>query len=309
MIAMVLAAGLGTRLRPLTAHIPKPALPLLGSTLLEENLAAVARLGIEEVVVNAHHLASQVAALAGRAAERLGLRLHLSFETPEPLGTGGALVAARPLLDRGETILLLNGDVLTDMDLAPALARHRAERPAATLVLRPMPAGADFAPVEIDREGRVLRIAGLGREGEGTPHLFTGIHLLEPKVLDALPTAGPSCINRQGHVSLLMEGAPVLGQVIREGRWSDVGTPARYEEANLDLLAGRYALPGFSAVEEVFVSPEAIVSPEAELRAPAWIGPGARVEAGARVGPRAVVLPGARVDGALAEGVAYPELG
>src|SRR5690606_27499936 len=100
MIAMVLAAGLGTRLRPLTEKIPKPALPLLGSTLLEENLALVARLGVREVVVNAHHLADQVARIARSAADRLGLKLHLSIESPEPLGTGGALVAARPLLDR-----------------------------------------------------------------------------------------------------------------------------------------------------------------------------------------------------------------
>ena len=308
MIAMVLAAGLGTRLRPLTEKIPKPALPLLGSTLLEENLALVARLGVREGVVNAHHLADQVARIARSAADRLGLKLHLSIESPEPLGTGGALVAARPLLDRGETILLLNGDVLTDMDLRPALERHRAERPAATMVLRPMPAGADFAPVEIDREGAVLRIAGLGREGEGVPHLFSGIHFLESVVLDELPTEGPSCINRQGHVSLLRKGKRILGHVIADGRWSDVGTPERYREANLDLLEGRYELPGREAIRGVFVSPEAKVSPEAELRAPAWIGPGARVGA-VPVGPRAVVLPGARVEAPLADGVAYPELG
>lgn len=307
MIAMVLAAGLGTRLRPLTASIPKPALPLLGSSLLEENLALVARLGVGEVVVNAHHLAPRVADLARAAAERLGLVLHLSFESPEALGTGGALVAARPLLDRGETILLVNGDVLTDMELAPALERHRAERPLATMVLRPLPEDADYAPVEIDAEGRVLRIAGLGREGEGKPHLFTGIHFLEPEVLDALPPSGASCINRQGHLPLIQAGETVLGEVIAGGRWSDVGTPARYREANLDLLAGRYRLPGFEAVEGVVISPDASVSPEAELRAPAWIGAGARVAAGARIGPRAVVLPGARVEGELVDEVAFPE--
>jgi mannose-1-phosphate guanylyltransferase len=309
MIAMVLAAGLGTRLRPLTEAIPKPALPVLGSTLLEENLALVARLGAREVVVNAHHRAEVVAGVARRAADRLGLRLHLSFEAPEPLGTGGALVAARPLLDRGETILLLNGDVLTDMDLAPALARHRAEKPAATMVLRPMPAGADFAPVEVDAGGAVLRIAGRGREGEGNPFLFTGIHFLEPRVLDALPAEGPSCINRQGHVSLLQKGERILGHVVEEGRWSDVGTWERYREANLDLLAGRYRLPGSAAVQGVVVSPDAEVEPGARLRGPAWIGPGARVSSTAEVGPDAVVLPGARVQGRLVGEVAYPEVG
>lgn len=309
MIAMVLAAGLGTRLRPLTEAIPKPALPILGSTLLEENLALVARLGVGEVVVNAHHRAEIVAQVARRAAERLDLRLHLSFETPEPLGTGGALVAARPLLDRGETILLLNGDVLTDMDLAPALERHRGERPAATMVLRPMPEGADFAPVEVDGEGRVLRIAGQGREGEGRSFLFTGIHFLEPAVLDALPAEGPSCINRQGHVTLLREGERILGHVIEEGRWSDVGTWERYREANLDLLGGRYRLPGFEAVQDLVVSPDALIEEGARLRGPAWIGPGALVRSTAEIGPDAVVLPGARVAGRLVGEVAHPEVG
>jgi len=309
MIGMVLAAGLGTRLRPLTEAIPKPALPLLGSTLLEQNLALVRRLGVTEVVVNAAHRAEVVAEVARRAAEKLGLRLHLSFERPEPLGTGGALVAARPLLDRGETIVLVNGDVLTDMDLAPALARHRAERPAATMVLRPMPAGAGFAPVEIDAHGEVLRIAGHGREGEGRPYLFAGIHFLEPRVLDALPPEGPSCINRQGHVLLILRGERVLGCVIEEGSWSDVGTPERYRQANLDLLRGRYRLPGFEAVAEVVASPDAVVEEGARLHAPAWIGPGARVEAGAEVGPEAVVLPGARVSGRLECDVAFPEIG
>jgi len=307
MIAMVLAAGLGTRLRPLTERIPKPALPLLGSTLLEENLALVARLGIREVVVNAHHLAPRIAEVARRAAGRLGLVLHLSFEAPEALGTGGALVAARPLLDRGETILLVNGDVLTDMDIGPALERHRTERPAATMVLRPMPTGADYAPVEIDARGDVLRIAGEGREGDGTPHLFTGIHFLEPRIFEVLPKEGACCINRQGHLGLIARGERVLGHVIAEGRWSDVGTPERYREANLDLLEGRYRLPGFEAVQGVYVAPDATVAPDAELVGPVWIGSGARVDPGARIGPRAVVLPGARVHGRLVDDVAYPE--
>jgi len=308
MIAMVLAAGLGTRLRPLTEAIPKPALPLLGSSLLEQNLALVRRLGVTEVVVNASHRAEVVAEVARRAADRLGLRLHLSFERPEPLGTGGALVAARPLLDRGETIVLVNGDVLTDMDLAPALERHRAERPAATLVLRSMPADADYAPVEIDDRGQVLRIAGQGREGVGRPFLFAGIHFLEPLVLDVLPPEGASCINRQGHVALVERGGRIHGHVIDEGSWSDVGTPERYRQAVLDLLRGRYRLPGFEAIEGVYVAPEAVVEEGARLHAPAWIGPGARVEANAEVGPEAVVLPGARVSGRLVCDVAFPEI-
>jgi mannose-1-phosphate guanylyltransferase len=307
MIAMVLAAGLGTRLRPWTERIPKPALPILGSSLLRENLRLVAHLGASEVVVNAHHLPEQVAAVAKAAAEELSLTLHLSFEQGEALGTGGALGAARPLLEGHDTILLVNGDVLTDMELAPVVTAHRADGADATLVLRPMPQGAEFAPVDLGETGEVLRIAGLGREGAGSPHLFTGIHLLGQRIFDWLPRDGASCVNRQGHVPAIAAGRRVVGEVVPTGSWSDVGTPARYKEANLDLLSGAYRLPGLGPVEGVVVEPGASVSQEATLRAPCWIGAGAVVEAGAVVGPRAVALPGARVAGSLVDDVAFPE--
>src|SRR5690606_13495768 len=135
-IGMVLAAGLGTRLRPLTERTAKPALPLLGGTLLGAALELLARAGIREVVVNASWRAGTVAVAARAEARRLGLALHLSVEQPEPLGTGGALVAARPLLDRGEPFVLLNGDVLADLDVAAAVRAHAESGAATTMVLR-----------------------------------------------------------------------------------------------------------------------------------------------------------------------------
>ncbi len=315
MIAMVLAAGLGTRLRPLTERIAKPALPLLGSTLLEGNLRLVARAGVREVVVNAHHLPKTVARVAHEAAERLGLTLHLSFEAPEVLGTGGALVAARPLLDRGTPFLLVNGDVLSDLDPAGAIAAHVASGALGTMVLRPMPEGASYGAVETDAQGRVARIAGFGRElapGEPTASwLFTGVHVLSPSIFTVLPTEGPSCVNRQGHAALIAKGGHVLGHVEAGGGWSDVGTPERYVEANLDLLEGRYAVekPLGAAVERapgVFVDPSAGVEPGAELVGPAFVGAGAVVRSGARIGPRAVILAGASCAGAVRDGVVGP---
>jgi len=301
MIAMILAAGLGTRLRPLTERVAKPALPILGDTLLGNNLALVARAGCDEVVVNAHWLPHTVAAAARNAAERLSLRLHLSFELPDVRGTGGALVAARPLLDRGAPFLLLNGDVLTDLDPARAVEAHRASGADGTMVLRPMPSGADFAPVEVDERGLVARIAGHGRAiapGETLrPFAFTGIHVLSPAIFDALPAQGAPCVNRQGHAVLIAQGRRVLGHVETGGSWSDVGTPERYRLANLDVLEGRCRMPGwpFGAAERepgVWIHPDATVDASAVLEAPCWIGPGARVAGGVRVGPRAALLTG-----------------
>lgn len=315
MIAMVLAAGLGTRLRPLTHTLAKPALPILGTTLLEENLGLLARAGIDEVVVNAHHLPETVAAVAHRAAETLGLKLHLSIESPEALGTGGALVAARPLLDRGGDFLLVNGDVLTDLDPAAAVAAHRALGAASTMILRPMPEGSDFAAVEVDEEGLVARIATHGRairQGERlASHLFTGIHVLSPAIFEVLPAKGVSCVNRQGQSLLIASGHPVLAHVEAGDRWSDVGTHDRYLEANLDRLLGRYDLPSATgdAVEvsaSVWIAPSAEVAAGAELVGPCFVGAGARIEAGARVGPEAVILRGARVAGEVHGAVVAP---
>lgn len=315
MIAMILAAGLGTRLRPLTDRIAKPALPLFGTTLLGNNLALVARAGCDEVVVNAHHLPHTVAA-AAREAAALGLRLHLSFELPQVRGTGGALVAARPLLDRGEPFLLLNGDVLTDLDPRPAIAAHLASGADTTMVLRPMPEGAPFAPVEVDERGQVARIAGHGRDvasGERLrPYAFTGIHVLSRAIFDVLPVDGAPCVNRQGHAALIASGRKVLGHVEEGGSWSDVGTPERYLQAHVDVLEGRCHLPGwpFGAEEReagVWVHPDANMDEGAELLSPCWIGPGARVHAGAKVGPRAVLLAGSAAKGEVREAVLHGE--
>jgi mannose-1-phosphate guanylyltransferase len=309
---MVLAAGLGTRLRPLTLHVAKPALPLLGSTLLEANLALVARAGADEVVVNAFHLPATVAAAARRGAARLGLRLHLSFEAPEVRGTGGALVLARPLLDRGEPVLLVNGDVLSDVDVAAAVRAHRETGAASTLVLRPHP-GGDYGAVEVDGAGRVARAAvGFGRDllpGETTtPYLFAGIHVLGPEIFEVLPVSGAPCVNRQGHAELIRRGRLVHPHVTAGGYFSDVGTPERYLAAQLDVLEGRIDRaaigdPLAGAVEVspgVFVDPAAEVAPGARLEAPCYVGAGARVGATARL-RRAAVLAGSVVDGEVVD--------
>lgn len=316
MIAMVLAAGLGTRLRPLTERIAKPALPLLGSTLLECNLALAAGAGAVEAVVNAHHLSKTVAKAAREAGERLGLRIHLSFEAPEVLGTGGALMAARPLLDRGEPFLLLNGDVLTDIDPSRAVRAHREAGADATMVLRPRAPDSPFAPVEVDEAGSIVRIAGLGRTpapGEALRSFtFTGIHVLSSSIFDVLPAQGQACVNRQGHVRLIEGGRRVLGHVEEGGSWSDVGTPERYREANLDLLDGRvrprgWPFDGAVGRDGIVVSPDAVVEAGAELVGPCYVGAGVRVRSGARLGPRAVLLRGCDVSGEVVDTVVMPD--
>ncbi|MGB8931864.1 MAG: NDP-sugar synthase, partial [Anaeromyxobacteraceae bacterium] len=220
----------------------------------------------------------------------------------EPIiaGTGGALREARGLLAGAETIVLLNGDVLFDVDLPAALAAHRASGALASMVLLPMPAGARYASVEVDAGGAVRRIAGsFGPGGEGlTPLHFSGVHVLS----GALPgrvAAAPFERDINRHVyPPLMEGGHVRALQV-EGYWNDLGAPDRYLSAHADLLAGRVPLRRFGGVdpfagceeraEGVLVARGARIHPAATLAGPVLIGDGVLVEAHARVGPNAVV--------------------
>src|SRR5919197_314256 len=190
LVGMILCAGLGTRLRPLTERVPKPAVPVCGVPLLRYALALLAHAGVRRAVVNVHHLPDAMAAAAHGAARAVGLDLAVSRE-PVIAGTGGALREARAPLAGADAIALVNGDVLFDLDVAAALAAHRASGALATMVLMEMPPGASYAAVEVDAAGAVRRIAGrFGPGGERlAPWHFTGVHVLSPALLDEVASA------------------------------------------------------------------------------------------------------------------------
>lgn len=291
--AFVLAAGLGTRLRPLTEELPKPAWPFFDVPLAAHVLRALAAAGVEEVVVNLHHLGDPLR----RALEPwipAGLAVRWSPE-PDILGTGGALVPWRERLGQGP-FLLCNADTYQELDLADLTAFHRRKGGAATLVLRPAPPGS-AAPIERDSEGRIVRFLDARAPGapEGAPCEFTGVHLIEPPVLAHLP-AGRFCINADVHRRLVARGEPLFGYVAEgEPFWSDLGTPERYLAAHRAFLgAGR--LPEGSPGRLVLADEE--TGAGGRLAAPCYLGPGAEVGRGSRAGPFAVLGAGVR----LAEG-------
>src|SRR4051794_31729693 len=148
MKAMILAAGLGTRLRPLTNHWPKPALPLLGQPLFRYNLAVLKRAGLTAVGINTHHLPEVMNATAQAEANRAGVALEVTHEK-EIQGTGGGIRGLQTSL-RDDTFVVFNGDILFALDLPPILQAHRASGAAATMVLMPMPPGEKYAAVEMD---------------------------------------------------------------------------------------------------------------------------------------------------------------
>ncbi len=304
-VGMLLCAGLGTRLRPLTERLPKPAVPVCGLSLVRFALAQMSACGIRRAVVNTHHLAEAMELAALAACEPLGIQLAVSRE-PLIAGTGGALREARRLLADASAIVLWNGDILFELDLGLALETHRSSGALATMVLMAMPEGARYAAVEVDGRGAVRRIAGrFGPGGEGLEPLhFTGVHILSPRMLDAIPVAPFECdINRHVYPPL-MDGR--VSSLAVSGYWNDVGTPGRYLQANLDLLQGRVALarlPGcdpFADLEPLgepgfWVARGARIDPGAALEAPVLVGSRSVVEAGATIGPDAIVGADCRV--------------
>jgi mannose-1-phosphate guanylyltransferase len=300
---MVLCAGLGTRLRPLTERVPKPAVPVANVPLVRWSLALLRGAGVRRAVVNVHHLPDAMERAAREAGAALGVEVAISRE-PAIAGTGGALREARRWLDGAEAILLVNGDVLFDVDLAGALAAHRGSGALATMVLLPMPVGARYAAVEVDPAGAVRRIAGrFGPGGDAlTPLHFSGVHVLSAALLPRLP-AEPFELDVRDLYAGLMAGGLVRGHLV-QGYWNDLGAPDRYLDAHADLLAGRVPLARFDG-EDPFAGCEdrgagvrlargASVDPGAEIAGPVLLGAGAVVEAGARVGPNVVVGSGSR---------------
>lgn len=239
MKAMILAAGLGTRLRPLTNTIPKPLLPIAGTPLIVWNLLLLKRYGFHDVVINLHHLGPMIEQALGTGS-RYGLRIIYSRE-PVILGTGGGLKQAEPNFS-GEPVLVLNGDTLVDLDLDALCAFHRQRNAVATLVLRSDPDAARWGLVEVGADDRVVRITGRGKSESGPtqPRMFAGIHILHPRLLREVPKGKESSII-DAYVAAIQRDEMVLGYDHRS-YWSDVGTPERYAQAEQDASSGLITL-------------------------------------------------------------------
>jgi NDP-sugar pyrophosphorylase family protein len=291
--ALVLAAGLGTRLRPLTDLVPKPLLPVVGVPILGYTLAQLAALGCEDVAINLHYLGDQIRQRFGDSFA--GMRITWS-EEPVLLGTLGAFHPLRDFFAPADQILLINGDSLCEWPLRRLVRRHLASGAQATLLLASRPAPAAFGGgVGIDRKGRILSFRPGNGEGGDVAHryVFAGAHVITPhfleNLLEKIPP-GPSDIVRDLYMPLLKLPDVRLDAVVTARRWHDLGTPQRFLDGVIDLARGGWPERLW---RRSWISPEAGIAAGAAVKS-------AAVEAGARVGEgaqveRSVLLPGAKV--------------
>ncbi len=242
MRAMILAAGLGTRMRPLTDHLPKALVPVAGRPLIEYALRFVQFHGIKDVVVNLHHLGGRIRDALGDG-HTYGLRIRYSPEDPI-LDTGGAIKQVQPLLDGGP-FLVLNADTILDFDLANFLAAHRRAGALATLLLRPNPDPQRFGLIETDRRGVIRRIRGEPHDMAVTetlwPAMFTGCQILEPAVFAHMPAGRAFSTTHDLYPRLIRKGQTLLG-VQHPGAWMVVDDADGVAQATEALTSGRLHL-------------------------------------------------------------------
>lgn len=282
----MLVGGEGTRLRPLTYTIPKQLLPVAGVTMLERVLGRLAAHGVDDVVLSMGYRpdAFREQFPDGRAA---GVALTYAVE-PEPRDTAGAIRFAAEEAGIDGTFLVVNGDVLTALDVGALVAFHRERGGLGTIALTPVEDPSAFGVVPTDAEGRVTAfIEKPPRDLAPTNLINAGTYVLEPEVLSLIPPGVRVSIERETFPALVGEGR--LFAMASDAYWLDTGTPAQYLKANLDLVEGA-----------ALVEPGASVAPTARV-CRSVVGAGARVEDGAEVRdsvllPAAVVGPGAVVD-------------
>lgn len=301
MRAMILGAGKGTRVRPLTERVPKPMIPLLGKPVMEYLVDVLRGAGVDGIMTNLCHLGEVVEAYFGDG-HRFGVDMVYSWEQ-ELLGSGGGLKRVEDFF-RGGTFLVVCGDALVDLDLAAAVATHRRRGALATLVLTKTATPECYGIVELDPDERIVSFQEKPRREEARTDLAnTGIYIFEPEILDIIPAGRAYDLGGDLFPELVRRGAPFFGHPARF-EWLDMGTLADYYRVTRDCLEGRVScVPPRGKVvgDRVWAGTYTRIHETASVAGPVMFGTGCSVGAGAEivgpcyVGPGCVIDPGARV--------------
>lgn len=264
--AMLMAAGVGTRLRPLTEVLPKPLFPIVNRPVVEHTLELLRRHGIREVAINLHHEGERLRGAIGDGA-RWGLAVRYSVEKTL-LGTAGGVKRLERFFRAGSgPFLVMSGDGLTDVDLTAALRFHRERRAMATMVLKPVDVRFEYGVTVVDRRGRIRRFLEKPSWSEVFSNTVnTGIYVFEPRVFRYIPPGRVYDFGHQVWPALLRRGEPVYGYVDRRAYWCDIGNLNEYRRGHRDALDRKIRL----------------TIPGTQVRPGVWVGEGTRIERGVK---------------------------
>ncbi|AKU22024.1 sugar phosphate nucleotidyltransferase [Massilia sp. NR 4-1] len=302
MKAMILAAGKGTRVRPLTYELPKPMIPILGKPVMAYLVEHLAKYGITEIMVNVAHLHEKIEEYFGEG-HQYGVQIGYSFEghtndegeiVPEPLGSAGGI---KKIQEFGgffdETTIVLCGDALIDLDIKSALYEHRRKGALATVITREVPWDkvSSYGVVVSDEDGRVREFQEKpAQEVAKSNCASTGIYIFEPEVIDLIPSDRPFDIGSELFPLLAERGLPFYSQT-RKFNWIDIGSVKDYWDVLQSVLMGEVAnmaVPGIQVQDGLWVGLNTSIDwgDGTIIEGPVYLGSGARIDAGAHiVGP------------------------
>lgn len=291
MQAVILVGGEGTRLRPLTSTVPKTVVPLVDRPLIVYMLEWLRGHGVDDVIMSCGFLATGVRDVLGDGSQ-LGIRLRF-VEEPEPRGTAGALKYAEDLLD--ERFLMLNGDVLTDLDLSAQIAQHERTGAVGTLALVPVADPSSYGLVSLREDGSVEEFLEKPSPDEPLPTnlISAGAYVLERSMLDLIAPDQKVSIEREVWPVLVDNG--LYGFAHHGAYWIDIGTPARYLQVTFDLLEGNVRTDLGARLGDTLIDVDPAASVEGRVVPPAVVEAHVRVAEGARVGALAVLADGVSV--------------
>ena len=289
MQALILAGGKGTRLRPLTVYTPKPIVPVLNRPLLVYQIEILAKAGITDITLSLSYQPDKIEDVLGDGSD-LGVSLRYLTE-PSPMGTAGAYKFAAGALK--ETTVVFNGDILTDVEIASVVDRHRLATADVTIVLAPVEDPSKFGLVQTGADGEVLRF--LEKPSPETlaelklNTINAGIYVLEPGVLDLIPAGENQSFEYNVFPTLIEKGHRFYSYVLEDEYWRDLGNPSSYLEAHADFLSGKInSRPDRS-------NPSADIATTAEVDAVSVIGEGCVIKPHAKI-VASVLGPGVHVD-------------
>ena len=289
MQAVILVGGEGTRLRPLTVTVPKPVVPLVDRPFIVYMLEWLRRHGVDDVIMSCGFLATSVRNVLGDGSQ-LGLRLRF-VEEPEPRGTAGALKYAEDLLD--ERFLMLNGDVLTDIDLTDQIAQHQRTGAVGTLALVAVEDPTAYGLVRLNDDRSVREFVEKPTADEIDTNLISaGAYVLDRAVLDRIPPERNVSIEREVWPALV--GAGLYG-FPADAYWLDIGTPERYLQGTFDILEGNVITAVRDRLAPDYLDVAEHVQADGRIVPPAIVERGCRIEAGAHVGSLVVLGDGVQV--------------
>ncbi|MBU0672446.1 MAG: NDP-sugar synthase [Candidatus Margulisbacteria bacterium] len=239
MKAVIIAGGLGTRLRPLTYNTPKPIVPVVNRPFVVHQIEHLVKHGVDEVILNLHYLSHEIKKILDDG-KQWGIKIHYSIEE-HPLGTAGAVKNAEQFFDEGPMVVF-NGDVLTDINISKVVSFHREKGATVTLTLTEVEDPTPFGLVLTDKNGRVTQFLEKPSWSMVTAKTINaGIYVVDPKIFKLAPVGKPYSFERELYPTLLEQGAPIFGYP-SQAYWIDIGNPQKYIEAHQAILRGEVAV-------------------------------------------------------------------